>query len=185
MSDDNTSTALMQLEAALRANGIQVPEGAVQLLLDQREWIYRSSRVDEMLEKLSKEQLYSVFNSHHHIDSASRLFNFIKGRRSCVVYGHKCQGKTQFLFFVFKLLQAMGEKVLFLDRTVLPSDFNNLVSINKDSFCGHLWRDTFCQLNGEVKDTLEQFFLDALPHSSENFSLHYNNIQKAQNHVNG
>jgi hypothetical protein len=74
----------MQLEAALRANGIQVPEGAVQLLLDQREWIYRSSRVKEMLEKLSKEQLYSVFNSHHHIDSASRLFNFIKGRRSCV-----------------------------------------------------------------------------------------------------
>ena len=82
MSDNNnTSTALMQLEAALRANSIQAPEGAVQLLLDQREWIYRSSRVDEMLEKLSKEQLYSVFNSHHHIDSASRLFNLYQRLR--------------------------------------------------------------------------------------------------------
>ena len=57
MSDDNTSTALMQLEAALRANGIQVHEGALQLLLDQREWIYCSKRVQDLLKKLSKEQL--------------------------------------------------------------------------------------------------------------------------------
>jgi hypothetical protein len=82
--------------------------------------MYRSKRIQDLLKKLSKEQLYSVFNSHHHIDSASRLFNFIKDYDSCVVYGHKCQGKTQFLFFVFKLLQAVGEKVLFLDRTALP-----------------------------------------------------------------
>ena len=127
MSDNNsTSTALMQLEAALRANSIQSPEGAVQLLLDQREWIYRSSRVDEMLEKLSKEQLYSVFNSHHHIDSASRLIEFLKGQCSCVVYGHKCQGKTQYLFFICKLLQAME---LVLDRTMLPSNYDNTVEI--------------------------------------------------------
>ncbi len=110
-----------------------------------------------MLEKISKEQLYSVFNSHHHIDSASHLFNFIKYYDSCVVYGHKCQGKAQFLFFVFKLLQAVGEKILFLDRTMLPSDFNNLVNIYSESFCGNLWRDTFCQLNGEVKDASSAF----------------------------
>jgi hypothetical protein len=30
------------------------------------------------------------------------------------------QGKTQFLFFVFRLLQAMGEYVIFLDKSILP-----------------------------------------------------------------
>ncbi len=114
------STALSELEAALRANSIQVPDKAVQQLLEQREWIYRSKRVEDLLKKLSKEQLYYVFNSQHHVQSASRLFEFLKDQGSCVVYGHKAQGKTQFLFFVFKLLQAMGEKVLFLDKTIMP-----------------------------------------------------------------
>jgi len=111
------STAMTQLETALTANAIQVPDGSVQLLLDQKEWIYRSERVEELLKKLNQEQLYSVFNSQHHIQSACHLFEFLKNQGSCLVYGHKVQGKTQFLFFVFKLLQAMGEKVLFLDKT--------------------------------------------------------------------
>jgi hypothetical protein len=118
VSDDAASTALSQLEAALTANGIQVPDGAVHQLLEQKEWIYPSSWVDDLLEKLNNEQLYSVFNFQHHIQPASRLFKFLKGKRSSVVCGHKAQGKTQFLFFAFKLLQAMGEKVLFLDKTI-------------------------------------------------------------------
>jgi len=73
MSNNETSAAMSQLEAALIAKGIQVPKGAVQQLLDQKDWIYRSKRVEDLLEKLKKEELYSVFNSKHHIDSASRL----------------------------------------------------------------------------------------------------------------
>jgi hypothetical protein len=42
---------------------------------------------------------------------ASRLFDFLS---ASVVFGHKSQGKSQFLFFVFKLLQAMGEKVKYV-----------------------------------------------------------------------
>ena len=45
MTDLAASTAMSQLEAALSANAIQVPDGALQLLLDQKEWIYRSQRV--------------------------------------------------------------------------------------------------------------------------------------------
>ena len=72
------STAMTQLETALTANAIQVPDGAVQLLLDQKEWIYRSERVEALLKKLNQEQLYSVFNSEHQMQSASRLFEFLK-----------------------------------------------------------------------------------------------------------
>jgi hypothetical protein len=74
MSNNETSAAMSQLEAALIAKGIQVPKGAVQQLLDQKNWMYRSKRVEDLLDKLKKEEeLYSVFNSKHHIDSASRL----------------------------------------------------------------------------------------------------------------
>jgi hypothetical protein len=101
-----------ELEAALIANGILVPGNAIMQLLEQRQWIYPSERVEEMLEEIGEEQLYAVFNSQHHLQAATQLFRFLAKlrRKVAVVYGHKTQGKTQFLFFVFKLLQAMGEK---------------------------------------------------------------------------
>jgi hypothetical protein len=49
MSDDAAVPALRQLEAAFTANGIQVRYGAVNQLLDQKEWIYPSSRVEDCL----------------------------------------------------------------------------------------------------------------------------------------
>jgi hypothetical protein len=159
MSNNETSAAMSQLEAALIAKGIQVPKGAVQQLLDQKNWIYRSKCVEDLLDKLKKEEeLYSVFNSKHHIDSASRLFNFIKDKEACVIYGHKSQGKTQFLFFVFKLLQALKEKVLFLDRTMLPLEDDNEIEINNANFCGHLWKDSL-QIEGNVKTCLPETLL--------------------------
>ena len=158
MSDDAAAPALSQLEAALTANGILVPDGAVNQLLNQKEWIYPSSRVEDLLAKLNNEQLYSVFNSQHHIQSASRLFEFLGGRRLSVVYGHKAQGKTQFLFFVLKLLQAMGEKVLFLDKTILPMRFNNQIGINSSKFCGRFWREDFSNIDASVTESLEQFY---------------------------
>jgi len=162
------STAMTQLETALTANAIQVPDGALQLLLDQKEWIYRSQRVEKLLKILNQEQLYSVFNSQHHIQSASHLFEFLKNEGSCVVYGHKVQGKTQFLFFVFKLLQAMGEKVLFLDKTVFPLKCDGKVDLDGSTFCGNLWKDSF-QIEGTLKTSLDKFYEDALPKSFGKF----------------
>jgi len=48
------SAAMSQLEAALIAKGIQVPKGALQQLLDQKNWMYRSKRVEDLLDKLKK-----------------------------------------------------------------------------------------------------------------------------------
>jgi len=101
-------------DAALEDSRIKDPQGSVQLLLAQRQWIYPSIRVNHLLKKLKgEEDLHSIFNAQHHIQSALCLFKFLKNESTCVFYGHKAQGKTQFLFFVFKLLQAMGEKALF------------------------------------------------------------------------
>ena len=158
------------LEAALTSNDIQVPEGSVERLLNRREWIYPTQRVDALLKKLTELQLYSLFSYQHHLESAIQLFDFIKDQGSSVVYGHKAQGKSQFLFFVFKLLQAMGEKVLFLDRTLLPSKNINKVRVSSSEFCGHLWKDDFLQINDtNVKDALQTFYRDALPASFGEF----------------
>ena len=162
--------SMTQLEAALASNGIKVPEGAVQRLLEQRQWIYRTQRVENLLNKLTEDQLYSVFSAEHHMSSAARLFEFLKRRRCSVVYGHKAQGKTQFLFFVFKLLQAVGEKVMFLDRTMLPFESAGEINTFSPKFCGRLWRDSF-QIEGEVGNALNKFYDDALLKSFGKFIL--------------
>jgi hypothetical protein len=63
---------------------------------------------------------------------------FLQGKCLSVVYGNKAQGKNQFLFFVFKLLQAMGEKVLFLENNVMSSMESNIIDIDNEIFCGNL-----------------------------------------------
>jgi hypothetical protein len=164
--DDGKTTELTdQLEAALAANDIQVPDGAIQQLLDEKEWIYPSKCVQDLLKKLSNEQLYYVFNYQHNIQPASLLFAFLKDQGSCVVYGHKTKGKTQFPFFLFKLLQAIGEKVLFMDRTLIPLEYNNRIGTKSGNFCGNLWREDFAKIDARVKDTLDQFYRDAHPDS--------------------
>ena len=64
----------------------------------------------------------------------------------------------------------MGEKVLFLDRTLLPSKNINKVRVSSSEFCGHLWKDDFLQINDtNVKDALRTFYRDALPASFGEF----------------
>ena len=41
---------------------MNIPEGPVQRLLEQRQSIYRSKRVEDLLKKLTEEQLYSVLS---------------------------------------------------------------------------------------------------------------------------
>ena len=81
MTELAASTSTSQLEAALGKNGIKAPEGAVERLLGERQWIYRTQRVENLLNKLTEDQLYSVFCAEHHMSSAARLFEFLKRRR--------------------------------------------------------------------------------------------------------
>ena len=82
---------IRSLETSLGKNNIPVPEGAIQQMIDRREWIYLSETVENLLEMLNKEQLYSVFNYQHQLQSASKLFKFLstKKKKVSVVYGHK------------------------------------------------------------------------------------------------
>lgn len=167
--------SLSQLEDASIAMNINSDDDKsiqvkIQELLDEKKWIYHSQGVVNLLKKLDENQLYSVFDSQHHIKSAIQLFQFLKDRDSCVLYGHKPQGKSQFLFFVFKLLCAMGQKVLFLDHTMLPTKSSNKVKIRSFKFCGHLWRDSILQIDDQnVQDNLKQFLDDGRAESFGEF----------------
>jgi hypothetical protein len=102
---NDDSTIIRSLEDTLKSIGIQVADGSVQQLIDQRDWIYSSERIETMLEVLNQDQLYSIFNYKHHLYSSTQLFSFLAKRKKkvSVVYGHKTQGKTQFLFFVLSI----------------------------------------------------------------------------------
>ena len=101
---------MTSLESALTSNGVQVPQGAIQQMLDQKQWIYSSERVekmestmkniikkrlnldqmylsesdetkkDKMLKDLATEQLYNVFNSQHHLQASAKLFEILSKR---------------------------------------------------------------------------------------------------------
>ena len=62
---------------------------------------------------------------------------------------------------------------MFLDKTILPWDPNYSIGIKSNKFCGHLWKDSFLQMEGDVKDTLEQFYKDAKLDSLETLSRSY------------
>jgi hypothetical protein len=163
---------MSELKTVLEANHIKGSEEAIQEFLNRNEWIYPSDRVDSLLEKLNSQQLYSIFNSQHHLQASTKLFAFLAKmkRKVSVVYGHKAQGKTQFLFFVFKLLQAMGEKVIFLDKTALTLKSSKKVDISSSKFCGNLWKDEFLKISDiNVQSSLETFYKDALPESFGEF----------------
>jgi hypothetical protein len=159
------------LESALIANGIHVPQGAIVQLIEQTKWIYVSERVEKLLEEITEQQLYNIFSEQHHLQASILLFQFLQKmkKKVAVVYGHKAQGKTQFLFFVFKLLQAMGEKVIFLDKTILPLDYDELVFVKNQKFCGNWWSESFLQIGGIVKNSLKAFYDDNLPRSFGKF----------------
>jgi hypothetical protein len=81
-----------------------------QLLQDPSKLVLRTTRIKKL-----------PFNIEHQLVAATSFFRtyhtFGKETRA-VVFGHKQQGKTQFLFFPTKLLQALGEGVVYLGMDV-------------------------------------------------------------------
>jgi hypothetical protein len=54
---NNNSIIIRSLEDTLRSNGIQVVDGSVQQLIDKRDWIYPTERIETMLEVLNQDRL--------------------------------------------------------------------------------------------------------------------------------
>jgi hypothetical protein len=70
----------------------------------------------------------------------------------------------------------MGETVLFLDGTVLPSKCDNQIEVTSSEFCGHLWKNDFLQIDCEnVRASLETFYQDKL---SDSFGVFLSAVSK-------
>jgi hypothetical protein len=64
----------------------------------------------------------------------------------------------------------MGEKVLFLDKTILPSHSENIIRVNRKSFCGNWWKDSFLDIGDAlVTDSVNMLFNDGKPESFGKF----------------
>ena len=110
------------LVETLHQLGITASDDALYTLKTKKSWIRLSKRVETMLKKITMDELYETFNFEHHKDAAGRLLSQFLFDNVAVVYGHKAQGKSQFLFFMFRLLQELGETVVYLDSSILPDD---------------------------------------------------------------
>ena len=58
---------------------------------------------------------------------------------------------------------------MFLDKTVIPLQFNSRIGIKTNTFCGNLWREEFLDIDAHVKDALDKFYQDAHPKSFGEF----------------
>ncbi len=58
---------------------------------------------------------------------------------------------------------------MFLDKTIMFFEENDMVDISDANCCGQLWSEDFLQIGGEIKDCLENFFHAALPKSFGQF----------------
>jgi hypothetical protein len=111
-----------RLKNALVELDLDVPNNVYDQLKNKKNWIQITYRVNKFKTKIGIDDLYEIFDYDHHFISAVGLFESLKMRDDsiAVVLGQKQQGKSQFLFFMFKLLQELDEIVLFLDRNILP-----------------------------------------------------------------
>jgi hypothetical protein len=111
------------LKVALAKWKIKVPSNGLEQLKAKKEWIHDTSHVQKMAKRLSMEKLYTVFNFEHHVASAFKLFHsFDSEETTAVVYGHiSTKESLSFLFFLVKLLQELGEVVIYLDKSILPT----------------------------------------------------------------
>jgi hypothetical protein len=93
---------------------------------DEEQWVKPTSRVEEIINEIGQKDsciIYNTFIFDHQVRSADQLWSQMnqKYRPYAVITGHDRQGKSQFLHFVLRVLQAMGEIVLYFDKTIIPT----------------------------------------------------------------
>jgi hypothetical protein len=118
-----------------------------------------------MTDVISSDDLYEIFDYDHHFTSAVGLFEFLRMHRPLsVILSPTKQGKSQFLFFLVKLLQELGEIVLFLDRTIIPYFQHSKCNVKISQF----WNSTklseecklmFCKFQSEPTTQNFEVFL--------------------------
>ncbi len=161
-------------------------DGAIQQLLDGRKWIYPSERVEKILEKVTEGQLYSVFNSQHHMQSSTQLFQFVASmnKKVSVVCGHKAQGKIQFLFLSLQASSSHGGGgALFLDKSICLVTKMIRLTFMVQSFVDTSGEKIFLQIGGEVKDCWKHSFKMHCQNRLDDSSLLFANMLATLEHV--
>ncbi|KAF0717947.1 hypothetical protein As57867_001994, partial [Aphanomyces stellatus] len=112
-----------------------------------------------------------------------------KFRQTCaVVFGYKQQGKSQFLYFLAKLLIELGEGVVYLDQTIAPKRGKVVAKVDPKihpNCCLALWQSNLeayllnhdgvssdsysVKLRTTVLDALKKFSHDGKPESFSDF----------------
>jgi hypothetical protein len=106
------------------------------LVADTKPLIKNTSRIAN--DESGIDALVASFDVEHQIQTATAFFQHFHHR--AVIFGHKFQGKTQFLFFLAKLLQELGEGVLFLDPSIAPPDNFDETKVEDQFCCLHEWK---------------------------------------------
>ncbi|KAG9400044.1 hypothetical protein AC1031_010962 [Aphanomyces cochlioides] len=129
------------------AHVTQIKQVIEDLLASPSLLIKPTQRIDEF------ENADEFINMDYHIKAATSFFSTLhefRKRKCAIVFGQKQQGKSQFLYFLAKLLIALGEGVVYLDQTIAPPIGKRLAVIDKDC-CLNLWQpslETFLKANG-------------------------------------
>jgi polynucleotide 5'-kinase involved in rRNA processing len=102
---------------------LSISETIKELIANPAELVKPTTRMRVIYDETNEVEMLGIFNVHHHMVAATDFFNTFysfKRQTRAVIFGHKNQGKTQFLFFLVKLLQALGEGVVYLDVDISP-----------------------------------------------------------------
>jgi hypothetical protein len=157
-----------------RTDTDKIKEIIYQLLQDPSKIVLRTTRVEE----LPFDKVGTFFNVEHHVLAATSFFRTYQtfgAKTRAVVFGHKQQGKTQFLYFVTKLLQALGEGVVYLDKSIAPAERMEVAKVKRKTCCLHEWQKELVAFLGQkqcaetVNKALAQFADDGKPGSFRDF----------------
>jgi hypothetical protein len=129
----------------------------------------------DLKDEVNEDTLAVIFDFKHHLTAATEFFKTFAGfgrHTRAVIFGHKNQGKTQFLFFLTKLLQALGEGVVYLDPDVSlekgkfkedddAEEVENNLTIWRGQLETFLDKQTDHDTVKEVKEKLDEFAKNA------------------------
>ncbi|KAH9119206.1 hypothetical protein AeMF1_007987 [Aphanomyces euteiches] len=122
----------------------------------------------------------------HHIKAATSFFSTFHEFQedTCgIVFGQKQQGKSQFLFFLAKLLIALREGVVYLDQTIAPGKGDIAAQVIDPNCCLFVWKSKFeeylaqhaspsskeTQLHDTIVEALAQYSQDGHPDTFRTF----------------
>lgn len=104
-----------ELEATLKGLGMSVQSKVITEFLGKKDWILQSNRYEDLA--MTSEIFIDAFSIAHLVRCANAVLTKFSGQR--IIMGQKFQGKSQFMYFLFKLLQHCGAPVVYMKPTSL------------------------------------------------------------------